>query len=185
MIKNVHRYTIFVCIKRASVVGLIGWSITATILLLRNKPQVLLVGIDQNGTRLITNEDDRLLKTERINFVKRYLAFAYSYSSTDYDSRVSTAGDMMAPKLWEEKKQEFLKISEGLKNEELSQKTKVIEIREIDPENFEADLDINVKSRLKEVTRKLRLQLKLKKSSRNRENPYPFEVESYDEHLIS
>ncbi len=185
MIRHFNPMSILSFLRNALIVLLVLWAAISTILLLRMKPQVVLVGIDPYGTRLITSENDRLLKGERENFVKKYLAYAYNYSSASFDSRISVAGDMMTQKLWQEKKEEFARISEGLKKHELSQTAKVLELREIDPENFEADLEIRVKTKFQEATTKLRLEIKLRKARRFDQNPYPYEVANYAEQIIS
>lgn len=170
--------------KKVSVISITAWAALSTILLLRLQPRVVLIGIDSYGARVITKETDRLLRLERENFIKKYLTYSYSYSSTNYDERTSLAGDMMASRLWNEKKKEFTQISENLRKIELVQESKILELREVDLENFEADLELKVRSKLQEATTKLRVEIKINKAKRTEESPYQYEVESYGEHVI-
>jgi hypothetical protein len=161
------------------------WALTATFLLVRLKPQIVLVGIDQYGTRIISEEGDRLTQLERDNFIKKYLGLLYTFRSTDFDTRVSAAGDMMGDVLWASKKVEFLEISKKLKSQELSQSTEVEQLREIGPETFEADLKIVVRSKLQESVSRIRVEIKLRKVPRTSTKPFPFEVETHEENSLS
>ncbi len=184
MIQNLRPRSLYQCMKGILIAGVTGWALIATILLLKFQPQTLLIGIDQYGARLITTEDDRLLRVEKENFIKRYLHHAYTYTSQDFEGRMSQAGDLMTQHLWEEKKKEFSRIAREMKTQELTQTTTLQELRQVDPENFEADLQIKTKTRLQEATTRLRVGLKIKRTTRTKQNPYPYEVESYAEQVI-
>jgi hypothetical protein len=167
----------------AGIVGL--WLVVSSVLLVRNEPKTVLIGIDQYGTRVIAQEDDRLLLLERGNFVKRFLSLAYTYNSTDFEDKITAASDMMSEDLWKERRSDFLRLKERLSKDELLQRAKVLEIREIDKESFEADLELTTSSGMKKASTKLRIEIRLKKVRRTTPNPYPFEVQSYVETIIS
>jgi hypothetical protein len=185
MIKNLKPLSELLIMRRSLILVLGGWALVATVLVVRLKPAVVLIGIDQYGTRVITNEDDRLLKSERENFIKKYIAYSFSYSSADFDQRTSAAGDMMTAELWERKKFDLGKISENLKANELTQVTRIQEMRELGDNQYEADLEIKVKNKLQEGTAKIRVELKLQKAPRTNEKPYQYEVSSHVENTLS
>lgn len=185
MIKTIKPASLLIILKRALQIGTLSWAIVATILLIRLKPQVVLIGVDQFGVRLITGADDRLLKAEQENFLKKYLSQTYNYSSQDYDARISLAGDLMAEELWKEKRKEFDRIAQGLKRQELTQTTNVDELRAIDPSTYEADLEITVKNKLQETKVRLRVEIKLRRKPRSPQNPYEYEVQGFEEHVLS
>jgi hypothetical protein len=167
------------------VAGLAAYGVIATILLFRLNPKPVLIGIDPYGTRVIREGGDRLIRQEKENFLKHFLALQYSYDQATFQKRVSDCGDLMAEELWAQKKIEFERLSQQLKVEELTQTVEIKEVREIDSANFEADLVIHVKRRLNESSVKLRVDLKIHPNPRRENNPYPYEVERYDESQAS
>jgi len=164
--------------------ALTTWAIVASLVALTSKPSLVLVGIDQYGTRLITSETDRLVLIEKQNFLKKYLHYLFNYNSTNYDARTSAAGDMMAEALWDSKKSELQRISGQLKNTELTQTSTVSELRALPDHVYEADLLISVQTKLERKTTKLRSTIKLRPSARTKNQPYPYEVIEHEEHLL-
>jgi hypothetical protein len=160
------------------------WATIASVVALNAKPTLILVGIDQYGTRLISSETDRLLLIEKQNFLKKYLHFLFNYNSANYDTRTSSAGDMMSEALWELKKTELERISNQLKNTELTQTATITELRELPDNIYEADIHIELQTKLEKKTTKLRTILKLRPSTRTQNQPYPYEVIEDEEHLL-
>lgn len=184
MIRSLKPVSLFLITKRLLFVVILTWAVVASVLAFRNQTHVLLVGIDPYGVRLITSNDDRLLRIEKENFVKRFLVYLYTYSGTEFEKRISLAGDMMALKLWEEKTPEFKSIAAKLPGQELSQAGTLKELRSVDAETFEADLELLTKNRLQEARTKVRVELKIRAVSRTAQNPYAYEVESYVERVL-
>lgn len=161
---------------------LFAWAVTTSVLLLRNKPQTLLIGIDENGVRVIRDERDRLIAQEKLNFIKKYLSYSYTFDSRDYAERVTSAGNLMSGKLWEEKSPEFRKLSEEAKqNPDTAQEAIIEEIRFIDDYTFEADLSLKVSKKLKIIIVPIRVVLRIITHRRTVDNPYAWEVNSYVE----
>ena len=173
--------TAYSFMKKAAL-GLAGsYIVVATVLLMRMRPEPILIGVDQYGTRVIRDSSDRLLKKERENFLKRFLTLLYNYDSASFEERISESGDLMSDALWSEKRDEFSKIGSQLKTEDLEQKATVSEPRELDESSYQADVELKVRRKLTESMVKLRVDLRLRQNQRNENNPYPFEVERYDE----
>jgi len=176
-----YKYFGWEAIKRAVFGLLVLWASIATFLLIRARPQTLLIGIDENGVRVIHEDRDRLVAKEKINFVKRYLTYAYNYDSQDFNEKITQAGNLMADPLWEGKKTEFDRISKGLKEQPITQETRIEDIRIIDDYLFEADLLIGIQTRLKREQIKLRVELRVQPHTRTNVNPFAWEVSSYVE----
>ena len=167
--------------RKALMGGIVAYAVIATILLVRLNPKPVLIGIDPYGTRIITEGGDRLIRQEKENFLKHFLSLQYSYDQATFQKRISDCGDLMAVELWALKKIEFERVATQLKTEELTQSVDIKELREVDAQNFEADLVIHVKRRLNESSVTLRVDLKIRHNPRRENNPYPYEVERYDE----
>lgn len=180
---KMSRATQLSLLRKTLIFGLVIYSALLTIIMFRVKPHAILIGIDQYGTRVISAAGDRLLKKEKENFLKHFLALLYSYNEETFETRISDCGDLMTKVLWAAKKQEFLKLKEKLKTEPLTQIAEITELREIDQGEYEADVSLKIRRKLTENTIKLRVQIRVKSSARAENDPYPFEVENYDESL--
>lgn len=181
MFRRIEIATVYSVAKRLMVLGLIGYGVVMTILMFRLSPKPILIGMDQYGTRVIRESGDRLFKREKENFLKRFLTLVYSYDPDTFEKRISDSGDLMTKNLWETKKAEFMRIATQLKTEPLAQMADVQELREVDDGTYQADLMLRVQKRLVESKIKLRIEIRVRPSLRRENNPYPFEVESYDE----
>ncbi len=181
MIKAIPKITQYIWIKRIGFFGIVLYGLVTTGLLVRLDPKPLVIGIDPYGTRVITGEKDPILKAEKENFLKRFLIYLYNFDETNFDDRVSLVGDSMNGKLWDRRKTEFLNVSTRLKQEPLTQKGKIVDLREVDENHFEADLEIHIQSRLRENNVKMRVALEIVSSPRSSSKPYPWEVFNYEE----
>lgn len=181
MIKNLSKASVYSGMKKVSLLILFGYCLLTTTLLLRLDPKPLVIGIDPYGTRVVGQYGDSILKAEKENFIKRFLIYLYSYDETNFDDRISEVGEFMSVELWDKKRSEFISVSGRMKNESLTQKAKITDIREIDEAHYEADIELTITNRLKKTTVKLRVSLELKQSPRTTSKPYPWEVIAYDE----
>jgi multidrug efflux pump subunit AcrB len=184
MISVPNSFSLTVWLRRLLFLGVVVWALVATVLLLKNQPKTLLVGIDQYGARLITDQSDRLLKAEAENIAKRFVVTLLNYSAETFESQVSQAGDLISEKAWELRRDEFRKLSERLKGQEFSQVAKIQEVRQVSDLEFEIDVKVESKSRLQAATTALRYQLKLQPKKRTALNPSAFEVADYAEHVL-
>ena len=78
-------------------------------------------------------------------------------------------------------REEFERIGKQLKTEDLTQEVQVKELREVDDWTYQADLALKIRRKLTESAVKLRVELRIRPNPRRENNPYPYEVERYDE----
>lgn len=181
MILKLKKYSHITALKNLVIGFLTLYSLTTSVLLLKLDPKPMVIGIDPYGTRVVTGAEDPILKAEKIAFIKQFLSKLYTYDETNFDERISQVGDLMAQSLWESKLEDFKSVSERLKSEPLSQKSVVIDLREVNDSRYEADLEVKINSRLKESGFKIRVGIELNQSPRTIVKPYPWEVKTYDE----
>lgn len=174
-----HEY--FEVMKKGFLWLLVLYSITVTVVLLKLDTRPIIIGIDSFGTRVVSNDQDPIVKAERVSFVKKFISNLYSYDETTFDDRISMVGDLMSDALWSEKKAEFKSLSDRLKTDTLTQKAIIQDIREIDESHFEADLKVTISSRLRQQQTEIRLRMELSESPRTTSKPYPWEVKNYAE----
>ncbi len=181
MIRQLPRSSRYQIMKHGIVLVLVLYSVLTSAVLFRLNPHPLVIGIDPFGTRVLGSGKDPILKAEKENFLKRFIIYLYNYDETNFDDRISVVGDFMNPKLWDLKKPEFVSISNQLKTESLTQKAKILDLREVDETHFEVDVEVSIQSKLRSSNLKIRASLELSPSPRTATKPYPWEVIRYDE----
>lgn len=171
-------------LKRVLVMGILVYAGVITVMVFKLKPVPILIGIDSYGTRIITRSDDALLRREKENLMKQFISEFYNFDQTNYSEKLSHAGDLMSLRLWNDKKSEFEKIAKKLTDENLSQNAKIVELRQVDENTFQADLLLHIERKLTPTDLKLRIEIQIQPHARSTENPYPYEVDHYDEQQI-
>lgn len=156
------------------------WAIAATVLLL--KKNIVLIGMDENGVRVIGEEKDRLVAQEKINLVKRFLIYQYNYDAKDYGEKMTLSGNLMSNPLWRSKSSDFFQFKESLKlMPEYRHEGFIAELRQVDDSTFEADLVLTEHKKLSHTDRKMTVEIKVASRFRNLDNPYAWEVIHYVE----
>jgi hypothetical protein len=171
-------------LKRALFIALIIYSVITTIGVVKLSPKPIVIAVEDGETKIVSSEDDKILLKEKVNFLKRVISKLYTYDSSSYVSQVSEAGDYMTVDLWKQKESEYLKIAEKLKDEELTQKVKILDLREVSPEHFQADIEIYLKHRLQEKKDRITVDFKVRRSKRDLMNPYNMELTDYVENAM-
>lgn len=184
MFRAIPKVALLSLAKKAVFSVVIAYCILTTALLMKLKPEPLVIGIDKYGTRIIRDPNDELLKLEKENFVKSFLAQIYNYDQTNFKDRISKGGDYMTRALWTTKGKEFDRIGAQLTTEDLTQIGKIDGVRSIDDYTYEADVEIKIRRKLVETTINLRVEIKIRPARRSEPNAYPWEVERYDEQQV-
>ncbi|WP_413578596.1 hypothetical protein ACLVWU_08670 [Bdellovibrio sp. HCB290] len=166
----------------AALAGLFLWGATATTVAVTRREKIVLVGIDDAGTRIITNSSDRLVREELKQFLRYFFEMQYSYNEVNYHTRMSFATDLYSEKLWNEQKPKIIQIGENLTKVPLTQTADVLSIDKTESGAIEALLRLRIRSRLNEHIVNLKVRLSYRKIDRHERNPWGFEVtEIHDE----
>jgi hypothetical protein len=165
-----------VIIKAALVSGLFLWGVTATIYATSKESKTVLIGIDENGTRIIENKDDPLFKTEVVAFIRHFSLLLYNFDSQTYVENVGSASDLMSTELWEEL-EISLKAKRNVVDERHISHSGVVE-QIIKSDDFQYDVLLKgyEQRQLKRVERFIKLQLVLNRKDRTNINPWGIEV---------
>lgn len=155
---------------------LLVWASISTIFALQNKSRTVLIGIDEVGTRIITESSDRLLQSELKNFLKSFLDLYYTYNETNFSARMGQATEFLSLDLWNSNKSKLLELDEKLKKASLTQFSEVESIDLLEPGRIEAILNLRIRSRLSENKVRLKVLLDYKRASRTERNPWGFEI---------
>ncbi len=160
-----------------SFAGLLLWALTATAWAVLKSDKTVLIGIDEAGTRIITNSSDRLIQSELRQFLKYFFEMYYSYNEVNFNERMSLSTDLFSNVLWEQQRDKIIQIGLNLKKTPLTQSSEIQSIDRIDNNKIEAILILNVNSRMSEQKVKLRVQLTYTRVERSEKNPWGFELD--------
>jgi hypothetical protein len=184
MLQNFKPISVFQIGKTIIVGLLVVYAAGISFALVKMMPQNIIIGIDPYGTRIIETSDDRLIRLERHNFIKLFIRRLYTFESESLSKSLSDAGDMMSLELWNKKESDYQKLLEELKSSPFQQISKIEDLREIDPNTYQADLELIIKKNLEEKRMRIRLSVVIVTANRSLKNPYPYQVETYDEQSL-
>lgn len=158
------------------VLSLSFWALLASFFALKNNAKTILIGIDDGGSRLITETNDRILQSELKNFLKYFIENFYSYNEKTFGDQISSVSDVMSPELWDSQKPKLLELKEKLEKIPLEQFAEIENLDKVDSNKIEGVLNITVKSKLSEHKVKLKISLQFNKSTRTEQNPWGYEI---------
>jgi hypothetical protein len=181
---EIRHYLHHALVKIGLLLVTLAWAVFATFMAARNRSEIILIGLDANGARIIQPQGDPLLLQEHMKFVKEVLLRLYSYDSESYAKRISSAGHLMTDAAWGEQEKTFRQTVELMKTQSLRSEARLLDLREVDERSFEADVGIQITERL--VMREVRLRVALTIGPRNRNvnNPYAWEVTEFHENEL-
>lgn len=158
------------------VTSLILWAALASVFALKNESKTILIGIDENGSKIINDSNDRILQNELKNFLKSFLLTYYGYDEKSFSSQIESASNLMSLELWERAKPRLLEQKEKLSKFPLTQIPDIESIDMIEQGKIEAILNLSIKARLNEQKVKLKVRLSFTKGPRTELNPWGFEI---------
>lgn len=144
----------------------------------------IIIGIDSNGTRIVTEKVDPIFKTEAVAFIHRFFFNAYNFDSRNFFKRLGLATTMMSEDLWKRKENEILDLRSKVERDSIELSGQVIKITQDETGTFYALVDLKEKNRLNQQEHRLKVALKLKQVARTPENPFGLEVDSYEESIL-
>lgn len=140
------------------------------------KEKIIVIGMDEAGTRLIQAQSDRLVKNELAVFLKNFIELYYNYNDVNYHERMRLATDLFSEELWQSERDKITQIENNLKKTPLSQTADIVSIDRTDAYKVEAIVLLKVKSRMNEQEVKLKVDIEYRKIDRTETNPYEFEI---------
>lgn len=163
---------------------LVLWGVTASLYALSKTEKMILIGVDDAGTRLITANSDRLLQSELKNFLKTFFESYYAYDEKNFLEQIGRATEIMSDDLWQRNKDKLLELNQKLQKTPLSQKMEMETIDLLDQGKVEAILVLKIRSRINEQKIRLKVVVEFKKHERTEKNPWGFEVTELSDAVI-
>lgn len=178
ILKRNIQFLLFVGI---AVLFLITAGLSLKVIYKSEKPMI--IAIDANGTRLVSDLQDPIYKTEAIAFIQKFFFNAYNFDSTNFFKRIGYATTAMSEDLWRRKEQEILDLKSRVERDKIALSGKVQKLTQSNDGTYHAAIFLDEQNRLNRSQHELVVSLKLRKVDRTSENPYGLEVESYEETL--
>jgi hypothetical protein len=163
------------------ITGLFLWGMTATIYAVSKDQKTVLIGIDENGTRVINTQEDPLLKTEIVAFLRHFALLMYNFDQQTYLENVGSASELMSENLWEQFRDNLRSKQAVVKEHNISHTGIVERIIKTDNQTYEVVVRGFEQRKIKRVERLFKVQVNLAISERNEINPWGVEVDGLKE----
>lgn len=144
----------------------------------------IIIGIDSNGTRIVSEASDPIYKTEAIAFIQKFFFNAYNFDSNNFFKRLGFATTMMSEDLWKKKQSEVIDLKSRVERDNIVLSSEVLKLTKDEDNTYRGLVQIKEKTRLNEQDHKVVVSLKLKSVPRTVENPFGLEVDSYEESIV-
>ena len=151
--------------------------------LLKND-KTMIIAIDANGTRIVTETLDPIYKTEAISFIQKFFFNTYNFEASNFFKRIGYATTVMSEDLWKRKESEILDLKARVERDHISLSGQVQRLTQSEDGTYHALIHLQEQNRLAQNEHQLKVSLRLKKVPRTQENPYGLEVDSYEETLV-
>lgn len=151
---------------------------------LLGQKEPLIIGIDANGTRIVSSTQDPIYKTEAIQFIQTFFFNTYNFNQDNFYKRVGVATTYMSEDLWKKKQSEILDLKMRVEKDQIELMSQIKKLSKDDAGVFHGLLEISERTRLNQKEHTLKVSVRLKSTERTRNNPYGLEVDSYEETLI-
>lgn len=144
----------------------------------------LIIGIDANGTRVVTEANDPIYKTEAIAFIQKFFFNAYNFDQRNFFKRLGYATTLMSEDLWKKKEGEILDLKNRIERDNIEVSSQILKLTKDEEGTYHGLVQLKEQSRLNQQDHKVVVAIKLKVVPRNQDNPFGLEVDSYEESLV-
>jgi hypothetical protein len=158
-----------------------GWSIVASYRVFFNTPAPIIIAIDANGTRIVTQVEDPIFRTEVVKFIQTFLEESFNFSAETFSKNVGEATNLMSETYWQSSRGKVMELKGFVESKGLSYSSVIERISRVDEDHFQALLGVEESSRLQKRNYKLLLDLRIKSAKRTRINPWGMEVDDVQE----
>lgn len=159
------------------ILALCAWGLTASVLAIQNRKEIILVGLSSSGSaRLIESKDDRYLQEELKGFLMAFLELYYTFDQASFAGRVGAASDLMADGLWSQQKEKLSQLQESLKTEPLKQSAGIESLDLVSDSKVDAVLNLRIEQRLSQRNIKIRVTIEVSPHARSTQNPWGYEI---------
>jgi len=176
ILKRNAQFLMFIGVTLLSVI-----SVFANLKTISKQDNPLIIGIDTNGTRIVTETSDPIYKTEAVAFIQKFLFNVYNFNSENFMKRIGLSTSLMSEELWKKKRSEILDLKTKVERDEVVLVGQIQKMSLDESGIYHGLILVKERSRLNEVDHQIEVSLQLLKVPRTQDNPYGLEVDSYEE----
>ena len=160
--------------------ALFAWATIASYLALQNKTRVLIISSENGEMKTVSGHDLDSQRNIEENFVRRFLLLSYNFDTHSYQINTERSSDLMSENLFRSLKQQLKINLEDLRKKPFSQSAEVFKCDRPGVREYECELMVwNIKDGV-DHQRKVRVALKIRTAERTLENPWGYEVDSFE-----
>lgn len=154
------------------------YSIGITIYALNNKSELKIIAIDQLGTRLVTDQNDKIYEQEKYEFVKYFIRLYTNYDSENFTTTIGHTTDLMSDGVWSKIEAEYKSLKTRVLETKMNQVSEIkrLEMDDANINHFKAQVISIQNYRGVQKQIKGEIQITLSKKTRSELNPHGWEV---------
>lgn len=156
------------------------YSISITVFTIKSNKEVKIIAIDQFGTRLVTEKNDKIYQTEKYEFVKYFIRNYTNYDSENFSQTIGHSTDLMTDEVWNKIENEYKILKDRVKETKMIQISEITKLEEDDKNSNQFKAEIISQQNYRGIQKKIKgeIQLILNLKKRTELNPYGWEVSS-------
>lgn len=163
---------------------LLAWGLTSTLWAASKSREVILIGFDDSGARLVTDAKDRLLEEEAAKFIQAFVGSYLNFDAGTHQAQIGKAADLMSSELWSRQQAKLLEVNQRLQKEALEQRGEIESIDMTGDRVFEVLVAIRIKQRATASAARVKLTLELSAKERTPANPWAFEIKELRDEVL-
>ena len=154
------------------------YSLGITIYAIKNQRELKIIAIDQFGTRLVTEQNDKIYEQEKYEFVKYFIRIYTNYDSENFTQTIGHSTDLMSDDVWSKIEAEYKSLKARVQETKMHQFSEItrLEMDDKNPNTFKAQVESTQSYRGIQKKVKGEIQLTLIKKERSELNPHGWEV---------
>ncbi len=154
------------------------YSVGITIYAIHNQRELKIIAIDQFGTRLVTEQNDKIYEQEKYEFVKYFIRIYTNYDSENFTQTIGHSTDLMSDDVWSKIEAEYKSLKARVTETKMHQFSEItrLEMDDKNPNVFKAQIESTQSYRGIQKKVKGEIQLTLIKKERSDLNPHGWEV---------
>ena len=155
------------------------YGVVMTVFAVRNIPEFKIVAIEPTGSRLVTNNTDKVIERERQEFVKRFIRLYTNYDSETFSETIGHSTDWMSDVSWRRIEKAFEEMKAQILEYKMVQISEITKLEQNDANPLEFSAEIHTRQIYRGTSKKLigSLSVKLKSQKRTELNPWGWEVD--------
>jgi len=154
------------------------YSFGVTVYAVKNQKELKIIAIDQFGTRLVTEQNDKIYEQEKYEFVKHFIRIYTNYDSENFTQTIGHSTDLMNDDVWNKIESEYKSLKDRVKETKMHQVSEItkLEVDDKNQNNFKAYVESTQSYRGIQKKVKGEIQLTLNQKERSELNPHGWEV---------